>query len=97
MLSPAPPFCHSAGRRAVPTVRVPSLPCTSARTKKVMKTMEGPGMEMRLVKAYVLVTALSLSAAFASTTVNACVTKIILMVILFAAVKHISAKLSSQK
>ena len=63
----------------------------------MMEMMEGLGMEMRLVKAYVLVTALSLSAAFASTTLNAHVTKIILKVFVFAAVKHISAKLPPQK
>ena len=45
-------------------------------------------MEMRLVKAYVLVTALSPSAAFASTTLNALAIKIILTAI-FAAVRHI--------
>ena len=97
VLSPAPPFCHSTGRRAAPTARVPSLPRTSARTNQVMEMMEGPGMEMRLLKTYVLVTALSLSAAFASTTRNAHVTKIILKVFVFAAVKHISAKLPPQK
>ena len=96
MLSPAPLFFLSTGRRAAPIVRVPSLPCTSVRTKQVMETMEGPGMEMRLVKAYVLVTALSLSAAFSSTTLNALATKITLIV-LFAAVKHIRAKLPKQK
>ena len=97
VLSPVPLFFLSTGRRAASIVRVPSLPCTSVRTKEMMETMEGPGMEMRLVKAYVPVTALSPSAAFASTTRNALATKKILMVILFAAVKHISAKLSKQK